>query len=443
MMYKTILSLSVAIGLVQPAYALDLQMAYQLAVENDSSYTAALQTYEAAKLDLPLARASSKPNVSLTGAVIQNHDSIDPDGSPSSSANYLQSQLALNVNHELYNKATQHSISQAELVVDIAKLQLVLAKEALIGSTVERYLGVLSALDNQKLAELEQAAIEKQLELATQRLEVGLGTKTDQYDAQARFESSKAGLIAAQNEVLNAGQSLEILINTTLPENLRAEIKSLDNQKVSLMIDDSNEWILQSVEQAPVYLIQQKQVQLKQIELATAVESRSPILSLVAGVSAAESSGGLQSSGGSGQNNWNVGLQGSLPLYQGGAIKLREIKAGYSLNSAKLELEKTRRESDLAIRSARRGVHALEKQVQALDQAVRASDSALKSKVEGFKAGVTTNIDVLDGQRDLFRARRDYLKSSYDLVNAVIGLERSAGALNEQDINLVNGWLKR
>ena len=345
------------------------------------------------------------------------------------------------MNQNLYNKSIRHDIEAAEIGLEIAGLQLAMAREELMVITVERYLGVLSALDNKTLAELERTAIEKQLDLATQRLDVGLGTKTDQFDAQARFESSNAGLIAANNEVLDAQQALEALMNQVISAELSEEMAVLDNSKVVLGSQKSEFWVESALSQNLVYLIRQREVSLQTIEAQRADDGRSPTLALVAGVSASDSGASLQSAGGR-QDNWNIGLQGSIPVYVGGAIKLQQRKAGHDLNAAKSAKEQARRDTDRQVRSAYRGVQALNRQVEALEQAVRASQSALDSKQEGFKAGVTTNLDVLDGQRDLFRARRDYLKSSYDLVNAVVQLERVGGSLDIKDIERINAWLK-
>ncbi len=427
--------------LVPSAYAIDLQETYTLAQQNDADYMAALARYEAAKLDLPLAQTARKPSVNATAGAVHNYDKSSPDVAPSQSANSQQTQLGLNLNQSLYDKSTNYDIEAAKLGVDLAELELDIASENLISETVSRYLGVLAALDNRTLAELERTAIEKQLDLATQRLNVGLGTKTDQFDAEARFESSNAGLIAAENEVLDAKQALEILMDQLLPADLRKEMASLDIDKVTLGAKTSDDWAQAALAQNRGYLIKQRQVDLQQIEVERASDGHSPTLSLVAGASASDSDEGLQSSAGSRQN-WNVGLQGSIPVYLGGAIKLRQKKAGFGLNAAKSDAEQARRDTDRTVRTAFRGVAALQRQKQALAQAVRASESALESKQEGFKAGVTTNLDVLDGQRDLFRARRDYLKVSYDLVNAVVQLEQAAGELNGEDIARINSWLK-
>ncbi len=438
---KRPVTLLLSLLLAPAANGLDLQQAYKVAKQHDATFLAAGQRYESSKLDLPLAQSANKVNLIGTGGITQNYDHSSPDVGDSSSSDYQQSQLALSLNKNLYNVSISHNIDAAKIGVEIAGLQLGLAKEALISTVVADYLSVLSALDNEKLAKLERTAIEQQLDLATQRLDVGLGTKTDQYDAQARYESSNAGLIAAQNEVLNAQQSLESLMGQSLGADFKNSLRVLDSQNVNLQIDTSDAWLVAAVEKNLAYTIKQQQIDLQKIELARADNGRTPTLGLVVGASVADA-GARSAQPGGGQSNWNVGLQGSIPLYQGGSIKLKQTKAAHALAAVESDAEQARRETDNTIRAARRGVQALQGQVQALALAVRANESGLESKAEGFKAGVTTNLDVLNGQRDLFRARRDHLKASYDLVNAVVQLERVSGGLNDADIARINKWLK-
>ena len=80
-------------------------------------------------------------------------------------------------------------------------------------------------------------------------------------------------------------------------------------------------------------------------------------------------------------------------------------------------------------------------QVLALEQAIRAGESALKAKEEGFSAGLTTNLDVLDAQRDLSRSRTDYLRARYTYIVSLLELEQAAGNLDEDDIRFINEWL--
>jgi outer membrane protein len=99
------------------------------------------------------------------------------------------------------------------------------------------------------------------------------------------------------------------------------------------------------------------------------------------------------------------------------------------------------RDTKRNMRQAFLGAKSRLQRINALAAAVRASENALLAKEEGFAAGLTTNIAVLDAQRDLFSAQRDYFKERYDYILQVLELERLAGDLDETDMARVNAWL--
>jgi len=423
------------------AAALNLLQSYQQAQQYDAAYMTALSAYEAARLDLPLAQSANRPSITAAMALQLKDDTLNLNEGDTSASNSRGADISLDLDQNLYNRSTNYDIESASYAVDIAELDLGIAKESLIVTTVAFYLDVLAALDNQNLAELERTAIEKQLDLATQRLNVGLGTKTDQYDAQARFEGANAELIATQNEVVNAQQALEALMGQRFQASPKKEMRTLDNDKVTLDLVEGDDWVAKVLQRNRAYQIRLRQIDLQEVEVARSIDARVPTVGLFASARAAAVSDTTLTEGGDSQN-FLVGVRGSLPLYLGGSIKLRQTRAGHAYNVAEYQAEQSRRDTDRLIRAARRGVQALQRQVEALKQAVIAGKSALESKEEGFKAGVTTNLIVLDAQRDLFRDGRDYLRASYDLVNAIVVLERSAGQLDEEDVIRINSWLK-
>ena len=81
------------------------------------------------------------------------------------------------------------------------------------------------------------------------------------------------------------------------------------------------------------------------------------------------------------------------------------------------------------------------RRIKALAEAVQASVGALRAKEAGFAAGLNTNIEVLDAQRALFSAERDYLKERYDYVLEILQLEALIGNLDSDDLRRVNAWL--
>ena len=107
-----------------------------------------------------------------------------------------------------------------------------------------------------------------------------------------------------------------------------------------------------------------------------------------------------------------------------------ERRRDHAVPSAALE----RRVAERQARAAFQGVVSSIAQVQALRQGVVSQTSALDLKQEGYKAGVATVLAVLDSQRDLYMAKRDYAKARYDYLLYRLRLKQAAGSLSEEDL---------
>ncbi len=423
---------------VSPASAIGIAEIYALAEANNAGFAGKQAEFAAAQENLPLAKSALRPKLNTSFGLNRQYSKSRPDGEASSDATWNGKQLALALQHKLYDRSSKTAIKQAELGVDIAAHQFSAAEEDLIIDTATSYFAVLTAQDSKTLAERELTAIGRQLDLAQQRLDVGLGTKTDLYDANARFQLTNANLIAADNEISNSKRALEALIGMPLT----VALAQLSDQKIELSNDQGiDSWITAALETNSGLAVQELQTEVAKLELDKAEQARHPTLSLEGSASRADSDTSLSRPAGD-SDAWNIGLQLALPIYQGGAIAATQRQAGYQYAQASSTLEQTRRTISTSVGSAYSGIKSLQLQVDALAEAVKASESALEAKEEGFKAGVSTNLDVLDSQRDLFSAQRNFLKARYDTVIALLQLEKVTGTLNTEDIVRINGWLQ-
>ena len=80
--------------------------------------------------------------------------------------------------------------------------------------------------------------------------------------------------------------------------------------------------------------------------------------------------------------------------------------------------------------------------MKALKQAVVSNQSALEATEAGYQVGTRTVVDVLNAQRLLYAAQRDYFRSRYDYVVSLLKLKQAAGQISEGDLQTVNGWLR-
>ncbi|MCP4830444.1 MAG: TolC family protein, partial [Proteobacteria bacterium] len=131
----------------------------------------------------------------------------------------------------------------------------------------------------------------------------------------------------------------------------------------------------------------------------------------------------------------------NMPFYQGGLINARVREAAENRNAAQSDYEAAFRDVRRDTRQTFLGIKSRLRRLDALAEAVRAGENALLAKEESFAAGLTTNIAVLDAQRDLFQAERDYLKERYEYILQMLELERLSGDLDEDDVRRVNTWL--
>ncbi len=67
--------------------------------------------------------------------------------------------------------------------------------------------------------------------------------------------------------------------------------------------------------------------------------------------------------------------------------------------------------------------------------------SALEANRAGYEVGTRTIVDVLDAERNVYLAERNYAAARYSYVTNYLTLRQAAGQLSEADMVEINGWL--
>jgi outer membrane protein len=419
------------------AGAVDLMDSYRMALANDASYLSSVFEREAVARDPEIARSAWRPSVALGAEANRVREDVNSSNPATSGAdNFNNVGAALSLSQRLYDRQSRISITQAELGDQRAGALLESAEDEVIIRVAVAYFSVLGALDNLELATSEKIAIRRQLELADERLNVGIGTQTDLYDASARFQLAEANEIEAENLIESALQSLVAIIGHQ-PDDLARlrEDAPLDMPDPASVAD----WVSNALQNNPVLRSASVGLEIARQNVEFQRNTKHPRVLLNAQHSYADNSGGV--TGSSDRTNTRVGVELSIPLYLGGSVEQQVQRAALSANAQEQQVEFTRRDVTRNIRILYNDLVSGIKRVEALDQAVLAGESAVEAKQEGFSAGLITNLDVLDAQRDLFQARRDYLRARYDFILSVLRLEQAAGTLDESDVSRVNAWL--
>src|SRR5699024_12005263 len=119
----------------------------------------------------------------------------------------------------------------------------------------------------------------------------------------------------------------------------------------------------------------------------------------------------------------------------------KSIQMTHAHESSNEQYQQARHDVGQQILAAYRQLSANSSYVSAHKQVIRSAESALEATQAGYEVGTRNIVEVLNAQRTLFAAKRDYANARYDYVLNSLTLKALAGALTEDDIIQVNDWL--
>jgi len=435
---QTIKTIFVIAGILTSSLsqAEDLVQVYELAKRNDATYLAAVEEYNAAKEASPLAWSAVLPQLNLSGvhSEINNDQTVGP--SPGT-YDYKSDSYSVTLTQTIYRQEQFDRISQAGAEVAAAEARYNNAGQDLILRVATQYFTVLGATDNLSFAKAEKKAIEQQLFQARERFKVGLTAITDVHEAQARYDQAVASEIEAENLLVSNKERLQVITNQ--PLNNVAALKE-DAPLVSPDPADVDIWIKTAVDNNLLLLAADKNMQAARSALGVARSGHFPTLDLQADYTDYDQGSGA-STGPLEQDGTTVSLVLNFPLYLGGAVNSASRQAAASYEKARQDHEFQRRVTVSGTRNAYLTVLSTISRVTALKQALVSTQTALEATQAGYEVGTRTAVDVLNAQRELFRAERDYARARYDYYIQTLQLKQSAGTLTDADLKLVNAWL--
>ena len=123
--------------------------------------------------------------------------------------------MSARLTQPLFRLDSWFNFKRSKKLTDASEADFAYAQQNLIIRTVEKYFGVLRAIDNLNAAVSEEKAIKKQLDQIQQRFEVGLSAITEVQEAQLAYDLSVAAKIRSEGSLFNAREELNSLIGTS------------------------------------------------------------------------------------------------------------------------------------------------------------------------------------------------------------------------------------
>ena len=383
---------------------------YDLSLRNDPRILAANFEYQSAEELIPQAKAQLKPFIYAEAGhreTRQDITSTDNDVFAVGATDFPTQTYGITLKQPIYRHASWANLRQAKAEVKKALAERSNADQELLLRVSELYLGVLAAKDDVILSQRELEAVTQQLKLTQTRRASGLATRSDIYDAEARFSTVEAKEIEARNRLDNAHHALMQStgeLRTDLSP-LREEIPLLNPNPMRI-----EEWVQSALDSNFSLAALRHATEIAEHEAAKQKGARYPSVEFVARFDNRDTDGSLFG-GGSEVETADYSIQINVPLYQGGGPSSKIRQAFAQLNRAKQELIFEQSEVTRAARAAYLGTISAIEKVKALANSVKAQESAVQAKENGYRSGLNTTLDVLDAQAILFFIRRDYAQA--------------------------------
>ncbi len=421
-------------GLSTTASADDLAQIYDQAKQNDPQLLSAAAQRDAAFEAINSSRSSLLPQINLTAGYNINRSDVDLRDSDKLSA-------GINFSQELYDRSSWVSLDTAEKQARQADAQYANSQQSLMLRVAQAYFDVLSAQDNLEFVRAEKAAVGRQLEQTKQRFEVGLSAITDVHDAQAQYDTVLADEVLAENSLINSYESLREITGQE-----HTNLSILDTNRFSTSrTTESMEALIEQAQEKNLSLLSARISQdVAKDNISLASSGHLPSLTLEGGYNYGREYNDNYSSYDTyhENNDFNIGLNLTVPLYSGGNVSSQTKQAEYAYVAASQDLEASYRSVVKNVRAYNNNINASIGSVRAYEQSVISAQSALDATEAGFDVGTRTIVDVLDATRTLYSVKKNLSDARYSYIINVLQLRQAVGTLSEQDIIDVNAGLK-
>jgi len=429
------------IAISSPLRTENLADVYELALKNDPLLKAAEATYRAGKENRTQGIAGLLPTLSVGGSTNWNEYRVEEQLIDQYNSNsYLAS-----LNQPIFRLDKWFQFERGTALSEAASAEFAYQQQETMIRVASAYFNVLNSIDSLNAARAEEKAIGRQKDLAKKRFDVGLAAITEVQETQAAFDLTVVSRIAREAQLDSARESLTSIVGR--------DIKLLsplsDNFEISLPDPlDRESWVSLGLKNNYQLKAAKLQRDAAQASARSTASNHLPQIDLVGRVSKSTSKqgkfGGFIQNPlfGVEQDTRQYSIQFNLPLYAGGAISSARRQAYANYDRSKEQAIYAERSTVRDVRSNHFGVQTQVANVTARKQALASAESALEATQIGYEVGTRNTVDLLDAQKRLFQAQRDYASSRYDYIISMLRLKASVGSLSPKDLMNISNQME-
>lgn len=415
----------------------DLLQVYRQARSADPTLAAADAARRGVHEGVAQARAPLLPQAGAGFSVEHAHVGGAPWPQDATAADNRSRRLAASVSQTLVDPGALARLDAARAQADAQDAAYRAAEQALLVRVATAYFDVLTARDGLANVRANEDAFRQQVEQAQHRYRSGLSALVDVDQARAYHASARAGTIAAQQALADAGEALAEITGSP-PGELRGLREALPMQAPNPA--DPQAWVAAALAHNPLLQAQRSKLAAAERHIAAARAGHLPTLS--AALVAARAAAWPTAAGNDGRTVTTIGLVLNVPLFSGGAQQSRVRQALSDRDGAGDALELRRRRVARDVLGYHRSIVAAIGQIEATRAAVDAARSALASTRVGQGLGTQTMSNLLMAIQTLASAQNEHSLARHRLILSRLLLQQAAGTADENHLAAINALLE-
>lgn len=414
------------VGLNLPAYAMSLDDAIAQTLARNPSLSSAQSSYNAAYAEQFVSLADMLPNVYAFAAETTSNTDAEfyGTGAINTAANIGDTDsdsYGVQVTQNVFGSGRYVNAFRSKRAEIRSKAKnLVNTEQQIILQAITAYLDVIRDQSIAAVNEQNVVVLSKHLEAVKDRFEVGVVTRTDIAQSEARLAGATSSYLAAQARLLGARAVYREVVGLE-PENLN---RPEDLPRLPDTIDAAR---TQARVSSPTLAAAREMADSGRYSAYSAIGMALPSVTVTGSHTFTEDPSSLLV--GTETEITSVQVQVKVPIFMGGRSVAGISAAGDYRDSLTRQVHAAANAVERGVIVAWNNYEAATAAIAARQQQIAASDVALEGVREESQLGTRTNLDVLDAEQDLLDARVNLVQAERDQWVAAYALLSSIGQL--------------
>ena len=419
--------------------AVDLEQAYEDALQNDPVLAAAVATNSLSRQNFWTALSALLPSVS---ASVNRGRSDFERGLGGGDLPFELTEgisenqsWSVNFNQTIFDSQAILNFFAVTKNITSADWDLVAAEQQLITRVAEAYLNVLQAQDNLDSTIAAEEAVQRQLEQVQQRFDVGLVAITDVLDATASYDLAVVERLTSRSTHGIFFESLRTVTGVDY-----SEVAKLQDDLPIQPPDPNDEeaWVRAAMATSPA--VRGAEALWESAKRNRRASNTFIVPSVRISASKRYSEDPLSIfTNESTTTSWS--LSASMPILNGG----RNIT---NLRTTALQAERAKQlyiQAQLQVaRDTRNYFRLVQNDVERVSARLKSIDSSqasLEATQTGYEVGTRNIVEVLQKQQQLYQAIFAYASSRYTYILNGLRLKQTVGSLARADLEMLNDFI--